>query len=120
MTVSCCDRASKIDGLEKTDRGDWYLPNGTRLNFNVNTTNIYEVHLPAQRVDLHRTMVTHLVYIAAQLKPILSTMIMSQTQHGRLCMQDCMPVEASGHTCAFDSIVIDAVVVHFTNQRHSV
>ena len=53
MTVSCCDRASKIDGFEKTDRGDWYLPNGTRLNFNVNTTNIYEVHLPAQRVDLH-------------------------------------------------------------------
>ena len=35
-------------------------------------------------------------------------------------MQDCMPVEVSGHTCAFDSIVIDAVVIHFTNHRHSV
>ena len=35
-------------------------------------------------------------------------------------MQDCMPVEVSVHTCTFDSIVIDAVVVHLTNQRHSV
>ena len=29
-------------------------------------------------------------------------------------MQDCMPVEVSVHICAFDSIIIHAVVVHFT------
>ena len=44
------------------------------------------------------TIVTHLVYIAALLRPIQSAVIISQTtQHGRLCMQDCMPVEVSVH-----------------------
>ena len=35
------------------------------------------------------TMVTHLVYIAVLLRPMQSMMMMV----GRLCMQDCMPVE---------------------------
>ena len=36
------------------DRGDWFFPNGTRLNFNTNFDDIYQVRV-AQRVDLrHR------------------------------------------------------------------
>ena len=36
------------------DRGDWYFPNGMRLNFNADPGDIYEVRRPAQRVDLSR------------------------------------------------------------------
>ena len=35
------------------DRGDWYLPNGTRLNFGTDSGDIYQVRI-AQRVDLRR------------------------------------------------------------------
>jgi len=43
--LTCCS------GAQGSDRGDWYFPNGDRLKFNVNTTDIYEVR-EAQRVDL--------------------------------------------------------------------
>ena len=42
--VSCCG------GGQGADRGDWYFPNGDRLQFN---GDIYESR-PAQRVDLRR------------------------------------------------------------------
>ena len=35
------------------DRGDWYLPNGTRLNFSADPGDIYEIRR-AQGVDLRR------------------------------------------------------------------
>ena len=44
---TCCSR------VQGSDRGDWYFPNGERLNFNLNPGNIYESRV-AQQVDLHR------------------------------------------------------------------
>ena len=44
---SCCS------GMQGPNRGDWYFPNGTRLNFFTYTTEIYE-HRDAYRVDLCR------------------------------------------------------------------
>ena len=44
------------------------------------------------------TMLAYLVYIAVLSRPMQSTVIIDQTtQHGRLYMQDCMPVEVSVH-----------------------
>ena len=45
--VTCC---SKSQGA---DRGDWYFPNGVRLQFNFGPVDIYESRT-AQRVVLHR------------------------------------------------------------------
>ena len=45
--VTCC---SSDQGA---DRGDWYFPNGSRLNFNIKSIDIYEVRV-AQGVDLRR------------------------------------------------------------------
>ena len=43
-------------------------------------------------------MLAHLAYITVLLRPMQSTVMITQTpQHGRLCMQDCMPVEVSVH-----------------------
>ena len=44
---TCCSSA------QGADRGDWYFPNGERLNFNADPGDIYEFR-EAQRVDLHR------------------------------------------------------------------
>ena len=44
---TCCHNMSG------PDRGDWYFPNGTRLKFNSDGGDIYEVRI-AQRVDLRR------------------------------------------------------------------
>ena len=45
--LTCC---SNTQGAH---RGDWYFPNGSRLKFNYNSIDIYEVRR-AQRVDLRR------------------------------------------------------------------
>ena len=45
--VTCCS------ATQGDHRGDWYLPNGNRLNFNNNPGDIYE-HREAQRVVLRR------------------------------------------------------------------
>ena len=48
--VTCCN------ATQGADRGDWYFPNGSRLNFNYYPIDIYEVRI-AQRVDLrHRNI----------------------------------------------------------------
>ena len=44
---TCCS------GAQGADRGDWYFPNGTRLQFSYNPGDIYESR-QAQRVDLDR------------------------------------------------------------------
>ena len=44
---TCCSRT------QGSDRGDWYFPNGSRLQFNGDLGDIYEVRT-AQRVDLRR------------------------------------------------------------------
>ena len=44
---TCCNRT------QGADRGDWYFPNGDRLQFNTEFIDIYEVRV-AQRVDLRR------------------------------------------------------------------
>ena len=44
--LTCCN------DTQGDDRGDWYFPNGSRLNFNHNSIDIYEIRI-AQRVDLH-------------------------------------------------------------------
>ena len=44
---TCCSSA------QGDDRGDWYFPNGNRLQFSNSPGGIYESR-PAQRVDLHR------------------------------------------------------------------
>ena len=45
---TCCSQA------QGSHRGDWYFPDGNRLQFNINPGDIYE-HRVAQRVDLrHR------------------------------------------------------------------
>ena len=44
---TCCSSA------QGADRGDWYFPNGERLNFNVDPGDIYESR-EAQQVDLRR------------------------------------------------------------------
>ena len=44
---TCCRSAQGID------RGDWYFPNGTRLQFSTSNNDIYERREP-QRVDLRR------------------------------------------------------------------
>ena len=44
---TCCSSA------QGAHRGDWYFPNGERLNFNADPGDIYESR-EAQRVDLHR------------------------------------------------------------------
>ena len=44
---TCCSAA------QGADRGDWYFPNGMRLNFNEKGNDIYE-HREAQRVNLRR------------------------------------------------------------------
>ena len=36
------------------DRGDWFFPNGMRLEFNAPDVDIYEVRLSTQQVDLSR------------------------------------------------------------------
>ena len=46
--LSTCCRAE-----QGTDRGDWYFPNGNRLNFNGYNDDIYEDRR-AQRVELRR------------------------------------------------------------------
>ena len=40
-------------GAQGPDRGDWYFPNGNRLQFSNDPGDIYE-HRDAQRVDLRR------------------------------------------------------------------
>jgi len=45
--VTCCNR------FYGAHRGDWYFPNGTRLNYQVASGDIYE-YREAQRVDLRR------------------------------------------------------------------
>ena len=45
--VTCCN------ATQGADRGDWYFPNGSRLNFNNDPGDIYEQR-QAQRVVLHR------------------------------------------------------------------
>ena len=47
--VTCCNKTQGVD------RGDWYFPNGSRLNFlgEPHNMHIYE-HRQAQRVVLHR------------------------------------------------------------------
>ena len=45
--VTCCNRTQGVD------RGDWYFPNGHRLDFNNESIDIYEVRI-AQGVDLRR------------------------------------------------------------------
>ena len=42
---TCCNKT------QGPDRGDWYFPNGMRLKFNENGSDIYE-HRTAQQVDL--------------------------------------------------------------------
>ena len=49
--VTCCN------ATHGADRGDWYFPNGSRLNFNNNSIDIYEVRI-AQRVDLRRRSIS--------------------------------------------------------------
>jgi len=44
---TCCN------ATQGTDRGDWYFPNGTRLNFTGGPGDIYEQRV-AKRVDLRR------------------------------------------------------------------
>ena len=53
--VSCCtnrDRCCTV--AQGSHRGDWFFPNGTRLNFSYNGGDIYQIR-EAQRVSLlHR------------------------------------------------------------------
>ena len=44
---SCCS------GMQGPHRGDWYFPNGARLNFSIDGSDIYEQRR-AYKVDLHR------------------------------------------------------------------
>ena len=44
---TCCG------GSGYPDRGDWYFPNGMRLNFNSGTADLYQFHT-THRVDLCR------------------------------------------------------------------
>ena len=53
-SVQChSDLETCCGGPGHPDRGDWYFPNGERLNFNSDPGDIYEVRLP-QQVDLSR------------------------------------------------------------------
>ena len=45
--LTCCNRTQGVD------RGDWYFPNGTRLQFNGDGHDIYEFRYD-QKVDLRR------------------------------------------------------------------
>ena len=45
--LTCCNETQGVD------RGDWYFPNGTRLQFNGDGVDIYEFRY-AQQVDLRR------------------------------------------------------------------
>ena len=53
-SVQCItDLSTCCSGGQGIHRGDWYFPDGTRLNFAGDGGNIYEFRA-AQRVDLHR------------------------------------------------------------------
>ena len=53
-SVQChTDLATCCSGTQGADRGDWYFPNGDRLQFSNGPDDIYE-HRDAQRVDLRR------------------------------------------------------------------
>jgi len=53
-SVQChSDLSTCCSGAQGADRGGWYFPNGSRLQFSNKTGDIYEHH-EAQRVDLHR------------------------------------------------------------------
>ena len=49
--LTCCN------ATQGADRGDWYFPNGSRLKFNNDSIDIYEVRV-AQRVDLRRKSIS--------------------------------------------------------------
>ena len=52
--VQChTDLSTCCGGTGRPDRGDWYFPNGDRLQFSYEPDDIYE-HRDAQRVDLRR------------------------------------------------------------------
>ena len=54
-SVQChTDLGSCCSGAQGSDRGDWYFPNGNRLQFSGSSDDIHETRL-AQRVDLRRT-----------------------------------------------------------------
>ena len=53
-SVQChTDLSSCCSGAQGDDRGDWYFPNGDRLQFSNSPDDIYEART-AQRVDLRR------------------------------------------------------------------
>ena len=53
-SVECrTDLSTCCNSTQGADRGDWYFPNGSRLNFNGDPGDIYEVRT-ARRVDLRR------------------------------------------------------------------
>ena len=53
-SVEChTDRNTCCSGAQGDDRGDWYFPNGDRLQFSGDPGDIYE-HRDAQQVDLRR------------------------------------------------------------------
>jgi len=80
--ITCCNMTQGVD------RGDWYFPNGERLNFYSDFVDVYQVRRP-QRVDLSRRNNgdTSGIYRCS-----VET---NMTVVARLYMQDCMPVEVS-------------------------
>ena len=53
-SVQChTDLSTCCSGAQGPDRGDWYFPNGVRLQFSYNPGDIYEQR-EDQQVDLHR------------------------------------------------------------------
>ena len=57
ITTALCPTSSAYSptthATHGADCGDWYFPNGSRLNFNNDSIDIYEVRI-AKRVDLRR------------------------------------------------------------------
>ena len=71
-------------------RGDWYFSNGTQLPL-PSINNLYSTFVKLSKLicDTKEEVVSHVVYIVALLRPTQSMMMLV----GRLCMQECMPVE---------------------------
>ena len=89
---TCCNRTQGVD------RGDWYFPNGDRLQFNNESNDIYEFRT-AQRVDLRRrnnnetsgiyrcTIETNAVNNASGYETVYVGLYASGGEHIHLCGQ---------------------------------
>ena len=106
---TCCN------GTQGAHRGDWYFPDGMRLQFNGDGGDIYEFRYD-QQVDLRRrnNSDTSGIYCCAVDTNAVHSDVKADTTTRETV---CAGLYASGGECACDSI--DSVVVYFTHQRNS-